>query len=150
MKHGFLYSMLALAMAAASGIALAEGDSSSSAGGTSMSSTRDTDRALTTTSPSQNEPAMDTPSGGQSSSNISAQGRANTNGPNSLDRDKGLDRAADRAAPQAGLCACPDATAGTTSSVSPGGSAAAGTRRSGHERQRVGRRKRGHRHLRMS
>ena len=36
-------------------------------------------------------------SGGQSNSHISAQGRANSNGPNSADRDFGRDRASDRA-----------------------------------------------------
>ena len=34
--------------------------------------------------------------GGESDLNISAQGRANTNGPNALDRDFGRDRAEDR------------------------------------------------------
>lgn len=34
--------------------------------------------------------------GGMSSSHMSAQGMANTNGPNSTDRDKGLERAEDR------------------------------------------------------
>jgi hypothetical protein len=34
--------------------------------------------------------------GGASASQISAQGAANTNGPNAADRDKGLDRAEDR------------------------------------------------------
>jgi len=36
------------------------------------------------------------PSGGKSSSHISDQGLLNTNGPNSTDRDTGLDRASDR------------------------------------------------------
>jgi hypothetical protein len=35
-------------------------------------------------------------SGGQSDQNISAQGSANTNGPNAADRDLGRDRAEDR------------------------------------------------------
>ena len=35
--------------------------------------------------------------GGQSSANMGAQGRLNTNGPNAADRDFGADRAADRA-----------------------------------------------------
>jgi hypothetical protein len=35
--------------------------------------------------------------GGQSDAKVSAQGRANTNGPNAMDRDFGSDRAADRA-----------------------------------------------------
>jgi hypothetical protein len=34
--------------------------------------------------------------GGASASHISSQGRANTNGPNAADRDKGLARAEDR------------------------------------------------------
>ncbi len=36
------------------------------------------------------------PSGGMSAGHISASGIANTNGPNSLDRDKGFERAEDR------------------------------------------------------
>ena len=36
------------------------------------------------------------PSGGSSSSHISSEGLKNTNGPNSSDRDTGLDRATDR------------------------------------------------------
>ena len=36
------------------------------------------------------------PSGGSSSSHISSEGLKNTNGPNSADRDTGLDRAKDR------------------------------------------------------
>ena len=39
--------------------------------------------------------------GGNSSAHISTQGRANTNGPNSTDRDFGLDRAKDRRGDQA-------------------------------------------------
>jgi len=38
--------------------------------------------------------------GGFSGSHISAQGSANTNGPNALDRDTGLDRAQDRMSDQ--------------------------------------------------
>ena len=34
--------------------------------------------------------------GGASASHMSSQGLANTNGPNAVDRDKGLDRAEDR------------------------------------------------------
>ena len=36
------------------------------------------------------------PSGGMAGSHMSQQGLANTNGPQAADRDKGLDRAADR------------------------------------------------------
>ena len=36
------------------------------------------------------------PNGGKSSTDISAQGKANTNGPNAADRDTGRDRAKDR------------------------------------------------------
>ena len=38
--------------------------------------------------------------GGASASHMSAQGKANTNGPNAADRDKGLDRAEDRKSAQ--------------------------------------------------
>ena len=38
--------------------------------------------------------------GGQSASHMSAQGLANSNGPNAADRDKGLDRAEDRRSAQ--------------------------------------------------
>jgi len=38
--------------------------------------------------------------GGASGSHLSAQGSANTNGPNALDRDTGLDRAQDRMSDQ--------------------------------------------------
>lgn len=36
------------------------------------------------------------PTGGMAGSHMTNQGLANTNGPNATDRDKGLDRAADR------------------------------------------------------
>jgi hypothetical protein len=38
--------------------------------------------------------------GGQAASHMSSQGVVNSNGPHSMDRDKGLDRAADRRSPQ--------------------------------------------------
>ena len=40
------------------------------------------------------------PSGGNSASHVSNQARVNSNGPNSLDRDKGQDRAEDRRSAQ--------------------------------------------------
>jgi len=50
----------------------------------------------TSRTPSANSSNFGSNAGGNSGGQISAQGRANTNGPNSTDRDFGLARATDR------------------------------------------------------